>query len=70
MDKRFPANAIHFMKNCAGEKGWRYNLASRWREHRWCPCFRFLARHSLPRVTISSSLRDLYRVAWQSLLLR
>lgn len=44
MDKRFPANAIHLMKNCAGEKGWWCNLALERREHRWCPCFRFLAR--------------------------
>lgn len=49
MDRRFPANAIHLMKNCAGEKGWRCNLASEWREHRWCPRFRFLARQRPPQ---------------------
>lgn len=44
MTKRFPAKAIHLMKDYAGEKGWQCDLAVEWREHRWCPCFRFLAR--------------------------
>lgn len=70
MAKRFPANSIHLMKNCAGEKGWRCNLAVEQWEHRWHLCFRFLASRGLPGVTTPSSLRDLYRAALQLLFLK
>lgn len=43
MAKRFPVNSIHLMKSCRTQKGWQYNLAVEWPDHRWCPCFRILA---------------------------
>lgn len=70
MTQRFPANSIHLMKNCTGEKGWRCNLAAECGKDRWHPCSRFLPGHGLPGVAVNSSLRDLYRAAVQLLFLK
>lgn len=68
--QRFPANSIHLMKNCTRERGWQYNLAAEWQGSRWCPGSGILAGCGLAGVATNSSLRDLYRVAMQSLFLK
>lgn len=60
MARHFQENSIHLMKNSAGKKGWKCNLAKEWQAHSWCPCFKFLPRQKLLTSTsTNASLRDL-----------
>lgn len=71
MARHFQENSIHLMKNSAGKKGWKCNLAKEWQAHSWRPCFKFLPRQKLLTSTSTNTcLRDLCWAHSQSLFLK
>lgn len=71
MDRHFQENSIHLMKNSAGQKGWKCNLAEERQEHRWCPRCKLLARQELLTATSTSTgFGGLYRADCLSLCLK
>lgn len=55
MARHFQENSIHLMKNSAGKKGWKRNLAKEWQAHSWRPCFKFLPRQKLLTSTSTNT---------------